>query len=65
MDLEGIIAKNKHGPYDAEQTTWFKIRNRNYSQMVGREKLFERKRHREPVPGWHGCALASVTALGK
>jgi len=26
--------------------------------MAGREKLFERERHREPVPGWHSCALA-------
>jgi hypothetical protein len=26
--------------------------------MAGREKLFERERHREPVPGWHSCELA-------
>jgi hypothetical protein len=25
--------------------------------MAGREKLFERERHREPVPGWHSCEL--------
>jgi hypothetical protein len=37
LDLEGIVAKYKHAPYDPEQATWFKIRNRNYSQMVGRE----------------------------
>ena len=29
-----------------------------YSQMAGREELFERERHREPVPGWHTCDLA-------
>jgi len=23
-------------------STWYKIRNRNYSQMVGRDELFER-----------------------
>lgn len=38
LDLEGIVAKQKSGPYttDRENSTWFKIRNREYSQMVGR-----------------------------
>lgn len=60
MDLEGIVAKHSYGPYTTEpsRTTWFKIKNRNYSQSVGREKLFERERHSEPVPGWHSCDLA-------
>jgi ATP-dependent DNA ligase len=60
LDLEGIVAKHGHDPYITEpkQTTWFKIKNRNYSQMEGREKLFERERHQEPAPGWHGCDLA-------
>jgi bifunctional non-homologous end joining protein LigD len=62
LDLEGIVAKDGRAPYDPQQTTWFKIRNRNYSQLVGREDLFERERHREPVPGWHSCALASAAA---
>jgi hypothetical protein len=59
MDLEGIVAKHSFGNYvtEHERTTWFKINNRNYSQMAGREKLFERERHREPVPGWHTCDL--------
>src|SRR5580704_4916290 len=30
MDLEGIVAKHSFGPYMAEQTTWFKIKNRSY-----------------------------------
>jgi ATP-dependent DNA ligase len=57
LDLEGIVAKRKTGPYikDRENSTWFKIRNREYSQIAGR---FERERHREPVPGWHSCVLA-------
>jgi ATP-dependent DNA ligase len=60
MDLEGIVAKHSFGNYvtEAQRTTWFKIKNRSYSQSVGREKLFERERHREPVPGWHSCELA-------
>jgi len=61
-DLEVIVAKQKSGPYvtDREDSTWFKIRNREYSQIVGREELFERERHQEPVAGWHACALASA-----
>jgi ATP-dependent DNA ligase len=58
LDLEGIVAKDERAPYDRRQTTWFKIRNRAYSQMVGREELFERERHKEPVAGWHSCSLA-------
>ena len=62
LDLEGIVAKQKSGPYttDREASTWFKIRNPEYSQMAGREELFERERHQEPVAGWHACVLASA-----
>jgi bifunctional non-homologous end joining protein LigD len=59
MDLEGIVAKQKHEPYvtEREHSTWFKIRNPNYSQIIGREELFERERGSEPVAGWHSCAV--------
>jgi hypothetical protein len=65
MDLEGIVAKHSFGNYvtERERTTWFKIKNRSYSQSVGREKLFDRERHREPVPGWHCCELACQELL--
>ena len=36
-----------------------KFKNRNYSQMEGREELFERERHQEPVAGWLLIALRS------
>jgi len=60
LDLEGIVAKQKFGPYitEREHSTWFKILNREYSQKNGREELFERERHQEPVAGWHSCDLA-------
>jgi bifunctional non-homologous end joining protein LigD len=60
MDLEGTVAKYKFVNYvtDRESSTWYKIRNREYSQMHGREELFERDRHSEPVPGWHSCVAA-------
>src|SRR5437764_523980 len=34
MDLEGIVAKHRFGVYVTEQerTSWFKIKNRSYSQ---------------------------------
>ena len=60
MDLEGIVAKHGLAPYTTERTTWFKIKNPKYSQMEGREELFERERHKEPVAGWHSCELACV-----
>ena len=65
LDLEGVVAKQKFGPYvtEREQSTWFKILNRGYSQKDGREDLFERERHSEPVPGWHGCTLACEAEL--
>jgi hypothetical protein len=36
------LAKHVRGNYvmERERTTWFKIKNRNYSQMAGREELF-------------------------
>jgi len=66
LDLEGIVAKHKSGPYvtERENSTWFKIHNRGYSQMQGREELFERERHKEPVAGWHSCVVASEELSG-
>src|SRR5262249_53415544 len=60
LDLEGMVAKLKNGPYvsEREKSTWRKILNPDYSQRVGREELFERDRHKEPVAGWHSCAVA-------
>lgn len=34
-----------------------------YSQMIGLAELFQRDRHREPVPGWHACELARAGSL--
>src|SRR5439155_7150442 len=62
LDLEGIVAKQKFGPYvtEREQSTWFKILNREYSQMQGREDCLSVERHQEPVAGWHSCVVASA-----
>jgi len=65
LDLEGIVAKHRDGHYtsEAEASTWFKIRNRSYSQWAGRDEAFERNRHAEPVAGWHACELAAAMAM--
>jgi bifunctional non-homologous end joining protein LigD len=62
-DLEGIVAKHSSSPYliGREETTWFKIRNRSYSQWDGREEMFQRPH--EPIEvGWDCCALAASSA---
>jgi bifunctional non-homologous end joining protein LigD len=43
-DLEGVIGKWMRGRYMAgDLTSWVKIRNPHYSQIVGREKMFEKR----------------------
>jgi hypothetical protein len=43
---------------------WIKIRNRNYSQMIGRDDLFERRYEARGAPeiGWNVCAKAAGSA---
>lgn len=63
-DLEGIVAKHKYSPYLPDrETTWMKIRNRSYSQWVGREELFERERQTDPdMADWDTCVRACAAA---
>jgi bifunctional non-homologous end joining protein LigD len=56
-DLEGVVAKRNFDPYMPEPATWLKIRNRDYSQWIGREELFERERASDP--GWHCWATCA------
>jgi bifunctional non-homologous end joining protein LigD len=43
-DLEVIVAKWTHGLYDTQGvSSWVKIKNPTYTQLAGREELFERK----------------------
>jgi bifunctional non-homologous end joining protein LigD len=41
LDLEGIVAKRRDGMYDPDAPTWVKIKNRSYSQAVGRHEHFQ------------------------
>ena len=41
-DMEGVVAKQASARYTPEATTWVKIKNRQYTQAVGREDFFNR-----------------------
>jgi len=44
-DLEGIVCKRKDSPYKVTEKPsryWIKVKNSGYSQLEGREELFER-----------------------
>jgi ATP-dependent DNA ligase len=45
MDLEGIVCKRKDSPYKVTEKPsryWIKVKNSRYSQLEGRQALFER-----------------------
>ncbi|MEX2340810.1 MAG: hypothetical protein WD605_00610 [Candidatus Paceibacterota bacterium] len=42
-DLEGLVAKRLGDPYN-KRVKWYKIKNPNYSQEVGRQEGFNRRR---------------------
>lgn len=44
MDLEGMVCKRKDSPYKVTEKPscyWIKVKNSHYSQLQGREELFE------------------------
>jgi ATP-dependent DNA ligase len=43
-DMEGVVAKQASATYTPDATTWVKIKNREYSQAVGRHDFFENRR---------------------
>ena len=46
MDLEGIVCKQKNSPYKVTEKPsryCIKVKNPKYSQLEGREELFERE----------------------
>jgi bifunctional non-homologous end joining protein LigD len=45
MDLEGVVCKRKDSPYKVTEKPsrhWIKVKNPRYTQLEGREELFER-----------------------
>jgi bifunctional non-homologous end joining protein LigD len=63
-DLEGIVAKCRFDPYLLDGSVrWYKVRNRQYSQWVGREELFERERETDPEFAiWNSCVKVCDSA---
>jgi len=65
-DVEGIVAKHRHSRYAVENgnPAWAKIRNSRYSQMIGRDELFERRYEAQGAPeiGWDVCDRACTAA---
>ena len=61
-DLEGIVAKWRHGTYqsDGRATSWFKLKSPSYSQAERRHELFDR---RQPLPSRRSKAAPPVLAL--
>ncbi len=63
QDLEGIVAKRKSDPYLADVAQWVKVKNPRYSQVIGRDELFERNTDAVIEP-WRGCDELGSVALG-
>jgi hypothetical protein len=63
-DIEGIVAKPKHNPYLQDHAGWLKIRNREYSQWVGGEDLFDLERESVPEISYESlnCCCSNVHA---
>lgn len=49
QDCEGMVGKYRRGTYTDKPASWVKILNPNYSQMRGREEMFENSKDRERV----------------
>lgn len=62
-DLEGIVAKHLLSRYLVEDGNpgWVKVKNRRYSQIIGRDKLFEKRYEQAGAPaiGWGVCTRAA------
>ena len=54
-DMEGVVAKQATAKYTPDATTWVKIKNRHYSQAVGRADFFNRPKIRRS--NLHGSAV--------
>ena len=65
-DLEGIVGKWAAGPYETDgvSTSWVKIKNPAYSQMVVRRELFEQRRdvRQRRRRDWHRPALRLIAS---
>jgi ATP-dependent DNA ligase len=61
-DLEGVVAKWKNGSYitSDSETSWVKVKNPKYTQIMGRDEVFEREQSNDLEPDWDGCLEACI-----
>ena len=61
-DLEGIVAKHRQSRYTEQNgnPAWIKIKNRNYSQIIDRNELFDCEERIEIV--WASCEKSCAAA---
>lgn len=63
-DLEGVVAKYRLSRYVVEDgnQAWIKIKNRKYSQVIGRDRIFEKRYEQAGAPeiGWDVCDRAAA-----
>ena len=57
-DLEGIVAKRLHDPYDP-RVRWLKIKNSAYTQQEGRPDLFDSGGHPIQTARCGDCSRAA------
>jgi hypothetical protein len=60
MDLEGIVCKRKDSPYKVTEKPsryWIKVKNSRYSQLEGREDLFEWRTFRLAITAVAGSGI--------
>ena len=64
-DCEGIVGKYRRGTYTAAPTSWVKILNPNYSQMRGRDEMFQNPKDRRErvVAAGAGALNATLSTL--
>lgn len=63
-DLEGVVAKHRQSQYRLDANRWIKVKNRHYTQAVGRNELFNEDERGNSKPpgrvGWAVCTRASA-----
>jgi len=60
-DLEGIVAKHRNSRYRLDSDGWIKIKNRQYSQIIGRSEFFNEEKggaDQSLTQGWSLCTRA-------
>jgi len=62
QDLEGVVAKHRLSQYRLDANDWIKVKNRQYTQAIGRSDFFNEEKRNKAEPrggiGWAVCTEA-------